>query len=209
MKHLVFVFSLSFLFLNCQSETSQTFTQMNTYTQLEKSINRTDTIVLGGGCFWCLEAVYEELEGIVDVVSGYADGTTMNPTYEEVCSGKTGHAEVVQIRFDSSRIPLEQILEMFWKCHDPTTINRQGADVGTQYRSIILYNNDAQKRIAEYSKQTVQREFENDIVTAIQPLKTFFYAEEYHQNYFAKNPEAPYCVFVIQPKLEKVKRTKK
>jgi len=182
---------------------------MNTQKNSRKTIASTDTIVLGGGCFWCLEAVYEGLDGIADVVSGYADGTTINPTYEEVCSGTTGHAEVVQIPFDANTISLEQIIEMFWKCHDPTTLNRQGADVGTQYRSVILYANEIQKRIAEQSKQVAQNDFEEPIVTAIKRLKEFYRAEEYHQNYFEKNPDAPYCIFVIKPKLEKIKKNVK
>lgn len=164
-----------------------------------------ETIVLGGGCFWCIEAVYERIEGVLDVVSGYSGGTVKNPTYEQVCTGRTGHAEVVRIEYDPNRITLEKILDLFWKAHDPTTPNRQGADVGHQYRSIILYKNDAERRIAEDSKRKAQEMFRSPIVTEIQSLTEFYPAEEYHQDYYRKNPYAGYCTFVIRPKLEKLK----
>lgn len=165
---------------------------------------KTETIVLGGGCFWCVEAVYERIEGILDAVSGYAGGTVKNPTYEQVSTGRTGHAEVVQLTYDPAKISLEKILELFWKAHDPTTPNRQGADVGPQYRSIILYKNEAERKIAEESKRKAQKEFRNPIVTEIVPLTEFYRAEEYHQDYYRKNPYAGYCTFVIRPKLEKL-----
>jgi peptide-methionine (S)-S-oxide reductase len=164
-----------------------------------------ETIVLGGGCFWCIEAVYERIEGVLDVVSGYSGGTVKNPTYEQVCTGRTGHAEVVRIEYDPNRITLEKILDLFWKAHDPTTPNRQGADVGHQYRSIILYKNDAERRIAEDSKRKAQEMFRSPIVTEIQSLTEFYPAEEYHQDYYRKNPYAGYCTFVIRPKLEKLR----
>jgi len=170
----------------------------------EAAPSRTETIVLGGGCFWCVEAVYERIEGVVDAVSGYAGGTTKNPTYEQVSTGRTGHAEVVQITYDPSRISLEKILDMFWKAHDPTTPNRQGADVGTQYRSIILYKDQTQRTAAEESKKKAQAGLKAPIVTEIVPLTEFYPAEEYHQDYFRKNPYAGYCTFVIRPKLEKL-----
>lgn len=167
---------------------------------------KTATATLGGGCFWCLEAAYEEIPGVKDVVSGYAGGTTPNPGYEQVCSGNTGHAEVVQITFDPAVISYERLLETFWKIHDPTTLNRQGADVGTQYRSIILYHDEGQRAAAERSIAAAAQTFADPLVTELVPLKTFYRAEEYHQDYFQKNPTAAYCVFVIAPKLKKLRR---
>jgi peptide-methionine (S)-S-oxide reductase len=166
----------------------------------------TQLATLGGGCFWCVEAVFERFEGVLDVVSGYAGGHTHNPTYEAVCTDTTGHAEVVQIRFDPRRITYAQLLEIFWEAHDPTTLNRQGADVGHHYRSIILYHDDAQNEAAVASKQAAASKFRNPIVTEIVPLKAFYRAEEYHQDYFRKNPKAPYCVVVISPKLKKLEK---
>lgn len=159
---------------------------------------------IGGGCFWCLDAIYRNIKGIENVICGYAGGTTKNPTYEMVCTGTTGHAEVIQIQFNSEIITYEKILSIFWKIHDPTTLNRQGADVGTQYRSIILYHNPEQKEIAEQSKKEHQAFFSKPIVTEIVPLKEFYPAEEYHQNFYYKNPYYPYCVYVIAPKLKKL-----
>jgi len=170
----------------------------------ETTPSKTDTIVLGGGCFWCVEAVYERIEGILDAVSGYAGGSVKNPTYEQVSTGRTGHAEVVQLTYDPAKITLEKILEIFWKAHDPTTPNRQGADVGTQYRSIILYKNETERRVAEESKRKAQSSFRSPLVTEIVPLTDFYRAEEYHQDYYRKNPYAGYCTFVIRPKLEKL-----
>lgn len=158
----------------------------------------------GGGCFWCTEAVFERLDGVVDVVSGYAGGDVENPGYREVSAGTTGHAEVVQITYDPETISYEELLRMHWKSHDPTTLNRQGADVGTQYRSIILFHNDEQKRIAEKSRKAAQEQFREPIVTEIEPLETFYPAEDYHQDYYRKNPQAGYCQFVIAPKLDKL-----
>jgi len=163
-----------------------------------------ENLVLGGGCFWCLEAVYEKLDGVESVDSGYAGGEEVNPSYEEVCQGSTGHAEVVSIRFDPEIVSLEELLNLFWRAHDPTTPNRQGADVGTQYRSIILFNSDAQKQSALESRSAAQSDFSAPIVTEIEPLDTFYKAENYHQGYFENHPSAPYCAFVIQPKLAKL-----
>ncbi len=160
--------------------------------------------VLGGGCFWCLEAVFQRIEGVRAVVSGYAGGATPNPTYREICAGATGHAEVVRVEFDGDRVSFEEILDWFWRCHDPTTLNRQGADVGTQYRSIILYADEAQQQTAERSKAAAQAHFKDEIVTEIAPLERFYPAEDYHQNYFNDNRSAPYCTFVIRPKLDKL-----
>ncbi len=180
-------------------------TTMSTVTSETKS-NRTELATFGGGCFWCLEALYETFQGVQSVTSGYAGGRAPNPTYKEVCGGKTGHAEVVQIAYDPAQISYEQLLEIFWEIHDPTTLNRQGADEGEQYRSIILYHNDEQKRAAEKSKAAAQKRFKDPITTEIVPLAKFYPAEDYHQDYFRKNPNAPYCAFVISPKLEKLKK---
>lgn len=167
---------------------------------------QTDTITLGGGCFWCLEAIYQRLEGVMSVASGYSGGNIKNPAYREVCNGTTGHAEVVQIVFDRSKTSLEEILKVFFKVHDPTTLNRQGNDVGTQYRSAIFYKNEEQKKIAEEIKSGLDSSgaFDAPIVTEISPLAAFYKAEDYHQNYFNENKNTnPYCQFVIVPKLEK------
>lgn len=161
---------------------------------------------LGGGCFWCMEAVFERKEGVLSVISGYAGGSSAEPSYEEVCTGTTGHAEVVQIEFDPARVSFEEILELFWKSHDPTTPNRQGADVGTQYRSVIFYHSDAQRKVAERSRERLvaSRTYRSPVVTEILPLGAFYRAEEYHQDYFDKNPTAGYCRVVIAPKLRKL-----
>lgn len=176
--------------------------------QKGSSMARQEHATLGAGCFWCVEAVFERLPGVQSVVAGYAGGTKVNPTYEEVCSGMTGHAEVAQITFDPSVIAFETILDVYWKAHDPTTMNRQGADVGTQYRSVIFYADEKQKRIAEASKEKARKLFDDPIVTEIRPLKDFYEAENYHQDYYKNNPNAPYCTFVIKPKLKKLKLEK-
>jgi peptide-methionine (S)-S-oxide reductase len=158
----------------------------------------------GAGCFWCVEAVFERLDGVLEVQAGYAGGSTKNPTYEEVCAGTTGHAEVAQILYDPSKIRFEQLLEMFWKSHDPTTLNRQGGDVGTQYRSAIFAHDEPQRIAAEKSKVDAQAGFSDPIVTQIAPLDIFYPAENYHQDYYKNNQNAPYCSFVIRPKLKKL-----
>ncbi len=162
--------------------------------------------VLGGGCFWCMEAVFERVPGVKSVVCGYAGGHTANPTYEEVCSDTTGHAEVVRIEFDPAAVSYEHLLDVFWDAHDPTTLDRQGADVGSQYRSIILYENEAQKAAAEKSRAAAQAEYRNPIVTEIVPLKKFWRAEDYHQHYFEKHPYQGYCSLVIRPKVRKLEK---
>ncbi len=162
--------------------------------------------ILGGGCFWCIEAVYLRVAGVSSVVSGYAGGTTENPTDEAVCSERTGHAEVVQVTFDPDVVTYERILDLFWHAHDPTTLNRQGHDVGSQYRSIILTQNDYQQRSAEASREQAGKLFRRPIVTEIEPLRHFYPAESYHQDYFARNARAPYCRVVIEPKLRKLAR---
>ncbi len=162
----------------------------------------------GAGCFWCVEAVYQELQGVLSVESGYSGGATPNPTYAEVCSGTTGHAEVVQIRFDPARVRYEELLEVFWKTHDPTTLNRQGSDVGTQYRSVIFTHGERQKALAEKIRKDLDASgaWERPIVTEIAPFTTFTKAEGYHQNYFRTNPDEGYCRYVIQPKMEKFRQ---
>jgi peptide-methionine (S)-S-oxide reductase len=170
----------------------------------ESGSGRSEVATLGGGCFWCVEAVYERIDGIKSVVSGYAGGTKADPSYTEVTTGITGHAEVVQVEFDPDTISYKEILELFWKAHDPTTLNRQGADVGTQYRSIILVHDDDQRKIAEQSRAEAAQYFDDPIVTQIEPLRRFYPAEEYHQDYYEKNPYAGYCTFVIRPKLQKL-----
>ena len=163
-----------------------------------------ETVTLGGGCFWCIEAVFARIEGVRGVISGYAGGTTENPSYKEVCSGSTGHAEVVQVSFDPSVISYDEILDIFFKAHDPTTLNRQGADVGSQYRSIILYSSEEQKDKAEEAVRRARKNYSDPVVTEIAPLGEFYEAEDYHQDYYAVNPNAPYCRMVIDPKLSKL-----
>ena len=165
--------------------------------------NHLESAVLGGGCFWCTEALFQMLPGVKSVTSGYAGGTTDNPTYRQVCSGTTGHAEVIRVEYDPKVVSYEKILATFWEAHDPTTLNRQGNDTGTQYRSIILYENEAQKAAAEKSKAEAQKHFSQPIVTEIVALKKFYKAEGYHQDYYRSNPDQPYCRLIIAPKVEK------
>lgn len=164
-----------------------------------------ETIVLGGGCFWCLEAAYQLIDGVEKVIPGYAGGTTDNPTYEDVVSHSTGHAEVVEVTFDTSKLSLKDVLEIFWTIHDPTTLNRQGNDVGEQYRSIILYKTVEQKASAEKSIVAAQKLWDDPIVTEVTPLKKFYEAEPEHHNYFVNHPEAAYCQVIINPKLAKLR----
>ena len=164
------------------------------------------TLVVGGGCFWCTEATYELVPGVKNVVSGYAGGHVENPTYKQIGGGNTGHAEVIRIEYDPKVVTLDALLDLFWTVHDPTTLNRQGADEGPQYRSIILYADDTQKQAAERSKEAAQARFSEPIVTEIVPLSTFYVAEDYHQDYFRNNPNAGYCQFVIKPKVKKLKQ---
>ena len=159
---------------------------------------------LGGGCFWCLEAIFERQSGVKSVTSGYAGGAEPNPSYEAVCTGNTGHAEVIQVEYDPETISYTQLLDLFWGCHDPTTLNRQGGDVGTQYRSVILYHDAEQQAEAMRSKATVASDFADRLVTEISPLSKFYPAETYHQGYYQRNREASYCQIVIQPKLRKL-----
>lgn len=174
------------------------------------SINDTymDTATFGAGCFWCVEAIFQDLAGVKQVTSGYSGGTIKNPSYREVTTGRTGHAEVVQIVYDPQKITFRELLEIFWQTHDPTTLNRQGADVGTQYRSAIFYHNQEQKETAEYYKQELDKSgaFKAPLVTEITAFEEFYPAEDYHQNYYKLNKDAPYCTYVIEPKLDKFKK---
>jgi len=169
----------------------------------------TKLATFGGGCFWCTEAVYERIEGVKSVVSGYSGGKTVKPTYKEICNGDTGHAEVIQIEFDPTVVSYKELLEVFWMAHDPTTLNRQGNDTGTQYRSVIFYHDDEQKKLAEQSKMDAAPQFKRPIVTEISKAETFYPAEDYHQDYFAKNPQNPYCNYFIPPNLIKLKKAGK
>jgi peptide-methionine (S)-S-oxide reductase len=167
-----------------------------------------ETATFGSGCFWCTEAIFLNVDGVTKVESGYTGGKVKNPTYKEVCSGLTGHAEVVQLTFDPAKVSYDELLEIFWQTHDPTTLNQQGADIGTQYRSAIFYHSEYQRTRAEFFKSRLEEEgaFEKPIVTEISPATTFYKAEDYHQNYYNLNNNAPYCTYVIRPKLEKFKK---
>lgn len=173
------------------------------------STQKLEQATFGGGCFWCLEAVYQDLIGVEKVVSGYSAGQMKNPTYQQVCSGMTGHAEVIQVTYDPDVISYTDLVDIFWNIHDPTTLNRQGADVGTQYRSIILTHSDEQKAIAEQSKAETDASslWSDPIVTEIEPLTIFYPAEDYHQNYFNDNPNQPYCRMVVSPKVKKFRKS--
>jgi peptide-methionine (S)-S-oxide reductase len=170
--------------------------------------NKTEKATFGMGCFWCTEAIFQKLKGVITVKSGYEGGKIEKPTYEEVCSGLTGHAEVIEITFDPTKIKYDELLEVFWKSHDATTLNRQGADVGTQYRSVIFYHNNNQKELATQYKSKLNKDkvFGKNVVTAIEAAKPFYVAENYHQNYYKNNSNAPYCRAVIQPKIEKLEK---
>lgn len=195
------------IILACVLFTGILFSQNNTKTKKMTQSNF-ETITLGGGCYWCVEAVYENLKGVKSVVSGFSGGKILNPSYEEVCSGTTGHAEVVQITFDKNVTNLDEIFKVFFTVHDPTTLNRQGADKGTQYRSVIFYNDEEQKKEAQsiISELKHAKVYENPIVTTLEPFTKFYKAEDYHQNYYANNKSQPYCQMVIQPKLEKFEK---
>jgi len=166
---------------------------------------RRETATFGGGCFWCMEAVLQRIEGVLSVTSGYAGGSASQPSYEQVCTGDPGHAEVVQVEFDPHLNSYEELLDVFWQAHDPTTLNQQGADVGTQYKSIILTTDDEQKKLAEASRKKAQKNWHDPIVTEIRPLEKFWKAEDYHQNYYNTHTSAGYCRVVISPKLRKLK----
>lgn len=185
---------------------SKTFKQMNE--QKHVSASHTDTATFGAGCFWCTEAQFQQLKGVISVESGFAGGHTPNPTYKDVCTGTTGHAEVCNVVYDPSVISYDEMLAAFWMTHDPTQLNRQGNDVGTQYRSVIFYHNEEQKQLAEKYKKELDASgaFPNPVVTEISPAAEFYPAEDYHQNYFNENGDAPYCQFVVKPKVEKFRK---
>jgi peptide-methionine (S)-S-oxide reductase len=211
MKHAIFILLAAAAGLSCTRLSSapppeQTIKSMNPSDSDPMSTNKTEIADLGGGCFWCMEAVFERLPGVISVTSGFAGGTTENPTYQQVCTETTGHAEVTQIVFDPAKISYSKLLDVFWQAHDPTTLNRQGADEGTSYRSIILYRDEKQKLIAEKSRLEAQKNFSSPIVTEIVPLKKFYPAEDYHQQYYDNNSSAGYCQFVIAPKLHKLEK---
>jgi peptide-methionine (S)-S-oxide reductase len=177
------------------------------YTQ-NISMNQTEITTLGGGCFWCVEAVFQRIDGVLNVIPGYAGGHVNNPSYREICTGKTGHAEVARIEFDPNIISYKQLLNVFWQAHDPTTLNKQGADVGTQYRSVIFYHSENQKAVAEKSIESANESkyWPNPIQTEITEINSYTDAEDYHDNYYNENPNEPYCQFVIKPKLDKLEK---
>jgi len=177
-----------------------------TATAQTESASKTEFATFGGGCFWCTEAVFQRVPGVLKSVSGYSGGHTANPTYEQICSHGTGHAEVIQVEFDPAAISYDKVLEIFFESHDPTTLNRQGADEGDQYRSVIFYHDEAQHQAALKAKAAAQKNFDDPIVTEISPLKKFWPAEEYHQDYFNRNPSQGYCRVVISPKVAKLQK---
>src|SRR5215510_3387048 len=211
-KTLPFLFIVFSAISSCaQNSTTTTESKKNnnTQTSMNNQTTGTDTATFANGCFWCTEAIFEQLEGVVSATSGYSGGSVANPTYKQVCTGQTGHAECLQIVYDPSKISYDELLEVFWQTHDPTTLNRQGADVGTQYRSGIFYHNDEQKQKAEKYKAELDKSgaFDKPIVTAIDPFTKFYKAENYHQEYYELNKDSnPYCSIVIQPKLEKFEK---
>jgi len=182
--------------------------KINTEKKIKTNDTTMETATFGAGCFWCVEAVFQNLEGVLKVESGYSGGNIKNPSYREVCAGITGHAEVCQITFDMNQISFEDLLEIFWKTHDPTTLNYQGNDHGTQYRSVIFYHSENQRQKAEFYKKKLieEKAFKDPIVTEISEFKNFYKAEDYHQNYFNLNGEEPYCRYVIQPKVDKFRK---
>ncbi len=199
-KILLFILAVVLIFENVQSN--------NNYKPMNDNKKELIKATLAAGCFWCVEAVFQNLKGVEKVVSGYSGGHVKNPSYKEVCNGTTGHAEAIQLKYDPAVISFEQILEVFWKTHDPTTLNRQGPDIGTQYRSVIFYHNDEQKRVAEDSKNLMSRSgyFNRPIVTAIESYKNFYEAEDNHQNFYQNNLNQPYCRFRIDPKMDKLQK---
>ncbi|MGB0882206.1 MAG: peptide-methionine (S)-S-oxide reductase MsrA [Vicingaceae bacterium] len=204
MKQLISTIILSFVLISCSANKTE-----ETIVKTQIKTKGMDTITLGAGCFWCVEAIFQDIKGVESVVSGYANGTVKNPSYKEVCTGRTGHAEVVQLVYNPEVVSLAKILEVFFQTHDPTTLNKQGGDVGTQYRSGIYYQTEKQKEIATdiFNKLDDAGAFENPIVTEIKSLENFYPAEDYHQDYFDLNGTQPYCTSVIRPKVEKFKKT--
>ena len=202
MKTLSVYFSIaSLVILGCFANNKYS---VNSSQNTQESSEKGTEAILGGGCFWCTEAVFEKINGVTEIVSGYAGRKSQNPTYKEICTGKSGHAEVIRIIFDPAKISFAKILDIFGLCHDPTTLNRQGADVGTQYRSTIMYLSDEQKKIAQEWKKKLSNKFSDPVVTEIVKAPIFYQAEEYHQDYYRKNPNQGYCSYVIRPKLKKL-----
>jgi len=208
----VAIFTAVSALLSCAQNNNQNKETKTTSQAMSKTINytgKTETATFGTGCFWCTEAIFDQLEGVVEVTSGYAGGKNENPSYEEVSTGETGYAECIQIIYDPAKISFDELLEVFWQVHDPTTLNRQGADVGTQYRSVIFYHNEEQKNLAEKYKTELDKSgaFNNPIVTTLEPFTKFYAAEDYHQEYYSNNKNKnPYCSIVIRPKLEKFEK---
>lgn len=205
------VFAGILSFTSCAEKSqSRTMNITDSRTAVDASFDNMnyDTAYFGTGCFWCTEAIFQRLKGVAKVVSGYSGGSVPEPTYEEVCTGTTGHAEACMVVYDPSVVSYDELLEVFWKTHDPTTLNRQGNDVGTQYRSVIFYTNEQQKEKAEHYKAELDKSgaFNNPIVTAVEPYKNFYSAEKYHQNYYNSNSGQMYCRFVIAPKVEKFQK---
>lgn len=201
------IFSIFLATLSSNSTAHFSTDQINNMTN-SKNDTGIQVATFGSGCFWCTEAIFQDVDGVEKVESGYMGGSVKNPTYKEVCSGLTGHAEVIQLTYDPKKVSFDELLEIFWKTHDPTTLNKQGADVGTQYRSVVFYHTQEQKQLAEqYKKElTEAKAFDQPIVTEITPASVFYKAENYHQNYYNLNGNAPYCAYVIQPKVEKFKK---
>lgn len=206
MKKIILLLIITTEFTSCAQKQNSDGT-MRAYLQIEKKTGTMDTATFGAGCFWCVEAQFQLLDGVISVTSGFSGGSIKNPSYKEVCTGSTGHAEVCNIVFDPSKITYDEMLAAFWKSHDPTQLNRQGNDMGTQYRSVIFYHNEKQKELAEKYKKELNdsKAWDKPIVTEISPFTVFYKAEDYHQNYFTGNGDQPYCQFVIQPKVEKFK----
>jgi len=200
--------TLATLFSCAQKQHKKTISKDMTTTTNGSVNTTTDTATFGTGCFWCTEAIFQQLEGVIKSTSGYSGGHVANPSYKEVCTGTTGHAEVIQVVYDPKKITYDELLEVFWQTHDPTTLNRQGNDVGPQYRSVIFYHNNEQKEKAEKYKAELDKSgaFNNPIVTEISPYSKFYAAENYHQDYFNQNGSQPYCNFVIRPKVEKFQK---
>ena len=205
MKSICIIFGIVLAFYSCDAHSQKSDKVLDRDKPMNK---KTEVATLGAGCFWCVEAVFQELKGVYKVESGYTGGTVKNPTYAQVCTGQTGHAEVAQITYDPSEISFETLLSVFFKTHDPTTLNQQGADRGTQYRSVIFYHNKIQKNAAEKIIAALNKEkaYPNPIVTEVTALGEFYPAEDYHQNYFTLNPDKQYCSFVIQPKVDKFRK---
>jgi len=211
MKKNIYIFITSVLFIQLISWSlfeSEAQTKTDIKKKEKQIMHESEIATFGSGCFWCTEAVFERVNGVLSVVSGYSGGTVEYPSYEQVCTGKTGYAEVIQITYDPNIITYPELLEIFWKTHDPTTLNKQGNDVGTQYRSVIFYHNEEQKQLAEEYKKKLNESgaWDKPLVTEIVPFKNFYKAEGYHQNYYENNPNQGYCSFVIAPKIEKFEK---